>query len=168
MSLVARLEPWATRLAAASALLGGAVLLAVIAVTVASVVGRAMTSLGLGPVPGDAELAEMGAAVAIFAFLPWCQLRGGQVTVDIFTDRLPRPIRAGLDALGNALLTLVYAGLAWRLAAGLADKQQSFESSFILGVPLWWPYALCLAAAIAAVPVGLFTALRSTSGEKPA
>ena len=56
------------------ALLGGAVLIVLTLLTVASVSGRALIPLGLGPLPGDFELVEAGVAFAVFAFLPWCQL----------------------------------------------------------------------------------------------
>ena len=45
--------------------------------SVASIVGRALSGLGLGlgPVPGDFELVEAGTALAVFCFLPWCHLK---------------------------------------------------------------------------------------------
>ncbi len=42
------------------------------------------------PIPGDLELTEMGIAIAAFAFLPYCQLHGANVTADIFTAKLHR------------------------------------------------------------------------------
>ena len=55
----------------------GAFMLAVLAtVTVVSIGGRALSFAGLGPVPGDFELVEAGAALAVFCFLPWAHLRG--------------------------------------------------------------------------------------------
>ena len=63
---------WIYRLANWTAIFGGILLVAVTVMVVASVAGRAMIGLGLGPVPGDFELVEVGIGVAIFYFLPWC------------------------------------------------------------------------------------------------
>ena len=83
------LSPLIVWLARTLALLGGVVLVAMTLVTVVSIIGRAMISFGFGPVPGDYELIEAGAAFAVFAFLPWCQLMRGHATVDVFTSFLP-------------------------------------------------------------------------------
>ncbi len=64
----------AYRLAGYSALFGAALLLAVTIMIVVSVSGRARISIGLGPVPGDFELVEVGTAIAVFFFLPWTYL----------------------------------------------------------------------------------------------
>ncbi|MGD1923755.1 MAG: TRAP transporter small permease, partial [Paracoccaceae bacterium] len=63
---------------------GGALLAGLAVMTVISVTGRSLTSVGLRPITGDFELVEVGCAVAIFSFLPWCQLKRGHVTVDLF------------------------------------------------------------------------------------
>ena len=98
-----------TRLAHFMALLGGAVLLALIAITCISALGRglntfghsaalndlapgiaeALLASGVSAVTGDFELVEAGIAFAL-AFLPICQLKGGHATVEIFTDQLPQ------------------------------------------------------------------------------
>ena len=83
----ARDVPPAERLGAAIHMLcrgaafgGGAVLIAIMALTVVSVVLREVTGR---PIPGDYELVEMGCAIAIFAFLPYCQIIGGNVLVEL-------------------------------------------------------------------------------------
>ncbi|MGH6902063.1 MAG: TRAP transporter small permease subunit, partial [Geminicoccaceae bacterium] len=70
--------------ATAVALIGGAILFALTLLTVVSVAGRAVFS---APIPGDFELVEVGMAVAIFAFLPYCQIVRGNVIVDLFTAK---------------------------------------------------------------------------------
>src|SRR5688572_32078515 len=66
--------------AKALAVFGGAVALAVAAVVVASVLRRWLFSQ---PIPGDFELAQIGTAVAVFAFLPYCQVTRGNIVVEI-------------------------------------------------------------------------------------
>lgn len=139
----------AHRLAMASALLGGAVLCALIVMTCLSVTGRALAFAGLGPVPGDFELVEAGIAFCIFAFLPVCQVQAGHATVDLFTARLGRrPLRA-LLALWESLFAAAMALILWRLAEGARGKFGNGETSMFLQFPVWWAYAACL------VPAGL-------------
>lgn len=126
------------------ALLGGAMLAVLAALTVVSVTGRTLVWAGLGPIPGDYELMEAGCAFAVFSFLPWCQFRRGHVTVDVFLSRAPARVRAGLSVAGNLLLTGTALLIAWRFQAGLADKLETGESTFILGMPVWYGYGAAL------------------------
>lgn len=96
-------------LAKAFAFAGGAVFVAMIGMSAASIAGR--TFLGR-PLQGDFELVQLGCAIGISAFLPWCQLRRGNIIVDFFTARLPARAQAVLDALGALLLALVMALVA--------------------------------------------------------
>lgn len=75
---------WIFRSAKWSAIVGGLVLCAITLMSVASITGRALIGVGLGPVPGDFEMVEVGTALAVFFFLPWCYLKGGHATVDLF------------------------------------------------------------------------------------
>ena len=148
-------------LARVMALAGGAVLAALIVMTVASIIGRALIGLGLGPIPGDFELVEIGVGFAIFAFLPWCQLKQGHARVDLFqaamSPRLNRVIDFGSDVLMAVAATLI----AWRLILGLLDKKGYFETTFILQFPIWMAYAASAAGAVVFVVVSAFCILRS-------
>lgn len=119
------------------ALAGGAVLLGLTSLTVASILGRALIAT---PVPGDFELVELGAAVAVFAFLPYCQLVGGNVVVDVFTRHLRRRPRALLDGLGGLLFAAIAGVLTWRLALGGLDFRQYGETTMVLRLPVWWAF----------------------------
>ncbi|SVE44531.1 uncharacterized protein METZ01_LOCUS497385, partial [marine metagenome] len=71
-------------------LIGGLFLIAVVLINAWSIsVGTIINK----PFSGDFELTEMGIAIAVFCFLPYCQLVGANVTADIFT------MRAGQHAL---------------------------------------------------------------------
>lgn len=149
------------RLSAWLAIVGGAVLVVLTVATVVSITGRALTSVGLGPIPGDYELVEAGTAFAIFAFLPWCQLNRGHVTVDLFLARFGPRVNAGVDLVANILMTLASGLICWRLWLGMLDKQAYGETTFILQFPLWWPYAAAVAGAGFAVVVCAYTVWRS-------
>ncbi|MEM6727983.1 MAG: TRAP transporter small permease [Pseudomonadota bacterium] len=161
------------------ALLGGIVLTLVILMVCASILGRGVVTFGnwdafegfapsisdallgtrIGPVPGDFELVEAGIAFAIFAFLPLCQLRGGHATVDVFTSFLPDRANDWLKAFWEVVLTLAILLITWRLGAGMLDKIETGEITFILAFPKWWAYAASLFAACAASLVAVYCAV---------
>jgi len=125
------------------ALVGGIVLLGVALMTTWS----AFSGWVFGkPLAGDFELTEIFVAVAIFAFLPYCQLVDANVTADLFTARAgPRTLAAfgllaALLALGIAVL------LAWRTWAGLLDYRKYVETTAILKIPIWTAYVPALAS----------------------
>lgn len=145
----------------ATAAAGGVLLLAIVLLVCLSVLGRSMGWAGLGPVPGDSELVAVASAVAVFCFLPWCQLQRGHVTVDIAVVRLPRRGRAALAALGDLAILAIYLLLAGQTVAGLLSKLRFGEATFILRLPIWWAYAGCAAAAAVGALVAVYALLRS-------
>ena len=116
---------------------GGGVLVALILLTVASIVLREVTGR---PIPGDFELVEIGCAIAMFAFLPYCQLVGGNVMVEFVTARAPARFRGLLDTLSNVTYTAIAMLLTWRLALGARDIFSYAETTMVLGVPVWWAF----------------------------
>ena len=110
------------RISRGLAYFGGVVLAGIALTTVASVIGRALLGFGLGPIKGDFEIVEMGCAIAVFSFLPWCQLRRGHVTVDIFISRLSDRTQAVLGLVGDVMLSLAAFVILWRLWLGFGEK----------------------------------------------
>lgn len=155
------LETAADRLARAAALMGGAVLLLVVAMTCVSITGRALVPLGLGPVRGDFEWIEMGVGFAIFAFLPWCHLRRGHASVDLFQPVFPPLMNRIIDFAVDVVMFVAAFVLAWRLWLGLLDKHRYGETTFIVQFPVWIAFAACLFGAVCFVIVVAFCILRS-------
>lgn len=156
-----RIDRIVERLSAALALAGGAVLVGLTVLTVVSIAGRTINRFGFGPVPGDFEMIEVGAAFAIFAFLPWCQYRRGHVTVDLFLARFGVRTNFVVDVVANLLMTAAAIIIFWRLTLGMLDKLSYGETSFILQFPVWWGYAASMVGAIVFVFVCAFTVWRS-------
>lgn len=146
--------------------------------TLVSVIGRALTGFGLSAIPGDFELVEIGAAVAVFCFLPWCQMNRGHVTVDIFVRALPGAAERWFELVGNIAITAIAFVIAWRLWMGMGErltwfsqetrdllgfgfKPFSVETTFILGMPTWYGYALSMVGAILFFVVSVYTVWRS-------
>ena len=143
-------------LARALAILGGLVLVVITLLTVVSISGRAFVRYGLGPIPGDFELVEAMTAFAVFSFLPWCQLRGGHATVDVFTSFFPNGVNRVIDLISELLMSLVMTLIAWRLWYGMHDKIRYNETTFILQFPVWWGYAAAMAALVVGVIVSYY------------
>jgi TRAP-type C4-dicarboxylate transport system permease small subunit len=141
----------------ALALVGGLVLTALMLMSIGSIAGRWLFSR---PLPGDFELVEIGSGLAIFLFLPACQLRGANVIVDFFTTGVSRRGQAWLDALGALLYTLVAALFAWRLVFGGIDYLRYGERTMVLGLPLWWSFTLIVPAMVWLALVGAYTTWR--------
>lgn len=157
---------------------GGLILVGLALVTVFSITGRALLPLGLGPIKGDFEIVEMGCAIAVFSFLPLCQLRRGHVSVDIFVSRLPLRMQAFLGFLGDLALSLAAFVILWRLWLGFGEKfpygSEAFrnalgigykpffaETSYELELPVWIPYGLSLIGAAVFFLICLYTLWRS-------
>jgi TRAP-type C4-dicarboxylate transport system permease small subunit len=149
------------RAAKAFAFAGGAVMVAMLAMSVASIAGR--TFFG-GPVQGDFELVQLGCAVGIAAFLPWCQWRRGNIIVDFFTTRLPPRAQSALDGVGALLLALVMALVAWRATEGALSVYASGERAMISRYPQWIGYAAIVPSIALTSLVGLYTAWESLRG----
>lgn len=144
------------RLARWLAILGGFSLIAITLMTVVSITGRSLIWAGLAPVPGDFELVEVGTAIAVFSFLPWCQLNRGHATVDVFTSFLSERANRVIDLVTEVLMLLVMLLLAWRLWHGMMDKMRYQETTFILQFPVWWGYAAAMVALVGGVLVSAF------------
>ncbi len=147
--------------AQALALVGGVVILVVAAVVVTSIVGRWLFA---SPIPGDFELAQMGTAITVFAFLPYCQIVRGNIVVDTFTAALPARIRSRIDGLCDLIYAAAMALVAACLVRGTIDMYSAQEVSMVLRLPVWPGVAfgaLCcafLSIAALATARGLFKA----------
>ena len=139
------------------AMVGGLCASLVALMTVVSVSGRAAISM---PVPGDVELTQLGVALCISLCLPWCQVHGANIIVDFFTQKVAPRQQAVLDGFGALALAVMAALLSWRTAVGAISIHEAGETSVILGLPMWWTYAmlapgLALTCLVALVQAGL-------------
>ncbi len=158
------------------AILGGIVLIATILITCFSVIGRIINSVGhaefiklntssladflqcFGPITGDYELIEAGAAIAIFMFLPWCQLNRDHASVELFTSMFPQKTNKILMAFWEVIFALVIIIITWRLYEGMLGKLRNGETTFLLQMPVWWAYAISALVAVLASIVAVYSA----------
>lgn len=125
------------KLAGLCAILAGALLTVITLMTCVSVLGRNTTGTTL---VGDFELTGVAAGAAIALFLPWCQLKRGNIIVDFFTSRASARTNAALDRIGALVLGLCMALLTWRTVLGGLSAWNTQSASMMLGFPEWITY----------------------------
>ena len=135
------------------AILAGMLLTIITLMTCVSLIGR--NTLGV-TMAGDFELTGVAAGAAIALFLPWCQLRRGNIIVDFFTAKASPGTTDALDRFGALLLAAVMALLGWRAALGGLNAYTTHSGTMMLGFPEWIVYVgmvppLALTAVIASV-----------------
>jgi len=157
---------------------GGAFLVAIAFVTVASIIGRWINTGPIRSIAGDYELTEAGVGIAVFAFLPWCQLNRGHVTVDIFINALPGTGRSFTALIGDIMIAILAYVVMWRFYLGFGEKFPFFskawrdrlamgfkpffpETTYELEIQVWIPFGLALLGAAAFFVVSVYTVWRS-------
>lgn len=133
------------RLSEVFALSGGALFIAMVGLSIVSIVGRKLWS---APVNGDIELLQMGTGIAAAAFFPYCTMKNEHLRVEFFTDGLSPRLRAGLDALANVMLAATMALLAWRSAIQAHELHEAGEVTVMRNIAVWIPVA-CLVPSLA-------------------
>ena len=149
-------------LARLCAVAAGCLLTVITLMTCVSLIGRNTTGW---TIVGDFELSGSAAGAAIALFLPWCQVRRGNIIVDFFTAKASAGTNATLDRVGALLLGLVMALLTWRSSIGGWNAWTSQSGSMMLGFPEWIVYCGIVPPLALTAVIGLTQALRGFSGE---
>src|SRR5262249_22859771 len=133
------------------AIFGGLLSCIMAAVVTVSVIGRYLLSR---PIPGDYDIVGILCGCAIFAFLPYCQLRRGNVLADFFTQKASARVKSALDASGNLLFLAAAILFTWRLYYGMLEMRDSAEQIASFAFFRWWtvPFdLLCMVVLIFAI-----------------
>ena len=125
------------KLARLCAVLAGVLLTTITLITCVSLLGR--NTIGW-TIVGAFELSASAAGAAIALFMPWCQVRRGNIIVDFFTAGASAGTRQGLDRFGALLLALVMGLMTWRTAIGGLNAWKSQSGSMMMGFPEWIIY----------------------------
>ena len=115
------------------ALVGGFIIIFIVVLNVSSIIG----GIFLKPIPGDFELTKMGVAVAVFCFLPYCQLHRKNVTAEIFTSWTNIKIQLLLSLIASILAFFFSSLLVWRMYEGMLDQKAYNYTTTILQFPIW-------------------------------
>ena len=126
-------------LARLCAILAGVLMVFITMMTVVSIIGRELFG---APIVGDFELSGAVAGAAIALFMPWCQVKRGNIMVDFFTAKASESAQNIMDRLGAVLLGCVMALMAWRTSVGGLNSFRTNSETQILGFPEWVIYAV--------------------------
>jgi TRAP-type C4-dicarboxylate transport system permease small subunit len=121
------------------ALLGGALLVLTSLLTTASVLKRWAVN---DSIRGDFELVQIGAGLAVLAFLPFGTMQRANILVDTFTLWLPRRLQEAMDGFWNLVWAAVALVLAERMLVGARETLVSNTETMVLGLPTWWAVGL--------------------------
>ncbi len=123
-----------------------------------SIIGHALLpfDIGLGPIRGIYDMTEIGMAEAVFAFLPWAQLKEAHAQVNLFRLAMPDAWDKALDVLFNLAMTFATTFGAWCLYLGFLDKLSYCETTFIAQIPVWQGYTAGLVGAVGFAIVSVF------------
>ena len=135
------------RIAAAWALLGGAVLMVIVLATTLNVgslaVARVLAPLGIQPagVAGYDDLVRLLVSAAALMLFPYCQAQRGHVAVDLLFNRFPARLQRRLDTLWLLAMAAVAAFLFYWMVQGMLDARSFGTVAAVLG---WseWPFYL--------------------------
>jgi len=151
----AGLERFSIRISSLLVAFGGFCLVAACVLTGLSIIG----GLTFKPLPGEIELVEALCGLAVFAFLPFCQLKRGHVGVDIMISGFGSKAMNWTQLIGDIIIAALIGLLTWRHAIGTFDKFENGETTALLLMPVWWGYAIALALLAANLIVCLYIIL---------
>lgn len=116
------------------ALIGGVILVVLMLLTALSAASNLFFSK---PLQGDYEVMKHFVAVAVFCFLPYCQLTGANVTVDIFTEGASERAKAAMIAFSSLFAIVFSAVMLRQMSLGFVSYMQYPETTAALHIPLW-------------------------------
>jgi TRAP-type C4-dicarboxylate transport system permease small subunit len=126
------------KLAKLFAITAGVLLTVITLITCGSLIGRNTTGVTL---MGDYELTAVTAGAAVALFLPWCQVKRGNIIVDFFTANASAAATGFMDRIGSLVLAVVMGVIAWRTVFGAINAYESQTTTMMLGFPEWIAYA---------------------------
>lgn len=142
------------------AIVGGLLLAASAILTTLSIIHAvAFTSR----IHGEYELVSFGTSLAIYLFLPWCQVVRGNVVVDFFLAAASPRLREACDAFGALLYFAVSVLLVWRMSAGGFELLSQGQATAVLKIPYWWSFPVilfCLGLLAAVTLYGVISNIR--------
>lgn len=155
--------PILEKLARLCAILAGVLLTVITLMTCVSLLGR--NTIGV-TIQGDFELSGAAAGAAIALFMPWCQVRRGNIIVDFFTSGASERANGLMDRCGAFLLGLCMALIAWRTVYGGINAWNNNSGSMIMGFPDWIVFACMVPPLVLTAVIGITQGIRGFGAEQ--
>jgi TRAP-type C4-dicarboxylate transport system permease small subunit len=150
------------------ALIGGVILTLLMLMTAASAASNLFFNK---PFQGDYEVMKHFVAVAVFCFLPYCQLTGANVTVDIFTEGASERAKAAMLTFSSLFAVVFSLVMLRQMSLGFVSYVQYPEVTAALHIPLWTafpPALVSLALLFIAAVITLIQGVRGLRHPPPA
>lgn len=125
------------------ALLGGFAIMLAVGVTVINALGFSanvmVRSFGfnVSGLPGYEDMVTLFVGFAALAMMPYCQLHGGHISVDVFIKSAPRSIQWASHLFSTLVMGFIALFLAYMLSQGVAEAQSDGTVTAVLGWPVW-------------------------------
>ena len=79
----------------------------------------------------------MAIGVAALSMLPYCQLKDGNVAVNLFVSKAPLWLQNFIDRITAILMILVVTFLLRMLVYGTLEVKSDGDLTQVLGIPVW-------------------------------
>lgn len=127
------------------ALLGGALVIAIVFVTAVNVGAFILDSLlkpygiYVAALPGYEDFVSLAISVAALSFFPYCQMKRGHVSVELFVQAFPTWLQTILDRAWLLLTVVLAVFLGYWMWVGMLETRADHNMTAVLG---WveWPW----------------------------
>jgi TRAP-type C4-dicarboxylate transport system permease small subunit len=127
-------KEWLEQITGWLAITGGVLALCAATLVTTSVLLRWLIN---APIDGDFEFVKMATAITVFAYLPYTQVRRGNIMVDTFTNRLSQKMRDRIDGFWDLAYAAFTGFLSVALFNGTMDAIRSGETTMQRQILVW-------------------------------
>ena len=88
-------------------------------------------------ISGYEDIVTLAIGVTALTMLPYCQLKDGNVAVDLFMNKAPFWLQNFIVRMTTILMTIVVAFLSCMLVYGVLEVKSDGDLTQVLGIPIW-------------------------------
>jgi len=89
------------------------------------------------PIRGMRDITILGFSIVVFLPMALCTLKGGHVSVDAFTNKFSKPLRARVEAIILFITTATLGLLTWQLFVLALRTQAMGQTTKVLAIPMY-------------------------------
>ncbi|MEO9460426.1 MAG: TRAP transporter small permease [Lentilitoribacter sp.] len=125
------------------ALLGGFALMLAVLVTVINALGFSANVIvrnfgfNVSGLPGYEDMVTLFVGFAALTMMPFCQLHGGHIAVDVFIKSAPRAIQWFSHLFSTFLMAGIALFFSYMLSQGVEEARGDGTVTSVLGWPVW-------------------------------
>jgi TRAP-type C4-dicarboxylate transport system permease small subunit len=112
----------------------GALIIAVMALTVYNILGRWLFN---EPFRGTVELTQLAMLGIVYLGMAYAQDKGNHIAVDLLYNKMPTPVRVAMDWFATLLSLAILAALAWQLYKYSQVLDRGGRVTASRGIPLF-------------------------------